>query len=300
MGEGNSLINLGDISKPATVLIEKISDAVGGVFKPYQIRRVAQAEAEAEKIHEVSRLEVTDLQRRALHRFVYEEPQKQANIEGITQLALPEVTEQGKPEELEKDWIADFFDKCRLISNEEMQQLWAKVLAGEANNPGSYSKRTITLLSTLDKSDAELFQRFCSVIWTFGPTNLVPLIFDPKAKIYMDLGLTFVSLTHLNDLGLINFNSIMGISNNGLPQKVLVWYYGNPVGLHFPKPEKNTLNFGHAMLTKAGHQLAPICASKPGVGFLEYVLEVWNKQGVQASLIKPDSSSSTPPKEVAS
>ena len=31
----SSLINLGELSKPATVLIEKISDAVGGVFKPY-------------------------------------------------------------------------------------------------------------------------------------------------------------------------------------------------------------------------------------------------------------------------
>jgi hypothetical protein len=42
MSNGGSLINLGEISKPATVLIEKIADAIGGVFKPYQIRRVAQ------------------------------------------------------------------------------------------------------------------------------------------------------------------------------------------------------------------------------------------------------------------
>ena len=30
----SSLINLGDLSKPATVLVEKISDAIGGIFKP--------------------------------------------------------------------------------------------------------------------------------------------------------------------------------------------------------------------------------------------------------------------------
>ncbi len=40
----NSIINLGELSKPATVLIEKISDAVGGIFKPYQIIRAAKAE----------------------------------------------------------------------------------------------------------------------------------------------------------------------------------------------------------------------------------------------------------------
>jgi hypothetical protein len=52
MSEGKSLINidLGNFSKPATVLIEKISDAVGGCFRPFQIKRIAKAESEAEII----------------------------------------------------------------------------------------------------------------------------------------------------------------------------------------------------------------------------------------------------------
>lgn len=33
----NPLVKLGDLTKPATFLIEKISDAVGGIFKPHQI-----------------------------------------------------------------------------------------------------------------------------------------------------------------------------------------------------------------------------------------------------------------------
>jgi len=44
------LAKLGDLTKPATVLIEKISDAVGGIFKPHQLVRVAKAEAEVERI----------------------------------------------------------------------------------------------------------------------------------------------------------------------------------------------------------------------------------------------------------
>jgi hypothetical protein len=35
----NSLINLGDLSKPMTALIEKISEAMGGLFKPIQVVR---------------------------------------------------------------------------------------------------------------------------------------------------------------------------------------------------------------------------------------------------------------------
>jgi hypothetical protein len=38
----------------------------------------------------------------------------------------------------------------------EMQNLWAQVLAGEANSPGTYSKRTVNFLSSLDKKDAAL------------------------------------------------------------------------------------------------------------------------------------------------
>jgi hypothetical protein len=49
MDDMNSLVNLGDLTKPATVLVEKISDAICGAFLPYQIKRVAKAEAEAEK-----------------------------------------------------------------------------------------------------------------------------------------------------------------------------------------------------------------------------------------------------------
>ena len=78
---GGGFINLGDLSKPATVLIEKISDAIGGIFRPYQIRRIAQAEGEAEKIRTLSQIEITDLQRRAIQRFVVEEAKKQQNIE---------------------------------------------------------------------------------------------------------------------------------------------------------------------------------------------------------------------------
>src|SRR2546421_4909743 len=85
MDEHTSLINIGELSKPATVVVEKIPDAVGGIFKPYQIVRVAKAEAEADRVRADSQIEISDLQRRAFHRFLEEEAKKQENIENITQ-----------------------------------------------------------------------------------------------------------------------------------------------------------------------------------------------------------------------
>lgn len=44
MSDGNSIIHFGDLSKPGTGLIKKVSEAFGGVFLPYQIKRIAEAE----------------------------------------------------------------------------------------------------------------------------------------------------------------------------------------------------------------------------------------------------------------
>ena len=103
MRNETSIINLGELSKPAEVLIEKISEAVGGVFKPYQIVRVARAEAEAERIRAESQIQISDLHRRALHRFLEEEAKKQQNIEEITREALPQLNDKSQPEKIEKD-----------------------------------------------------------------------------------------------------------------------------------------------------------------------------------------------------
>ena len=161
MTDLNVLGNIGELTKPATVLIEKISDAIGGIFRPGQIRRVADADAHALRVTGAAKIEISDLERRAIQRFASEEANKQSNIESITQKALPRLKPDAETEKVERDWIVDFFDKCRLISDEEMQHLWAEVLAGEGNSPGQFSKRTVSVLASLDKKDAMAFGTLC-------------------------------------------------------------------------------------------------------------------------------------------
>lgn len=282
MTNGNALINLGELSKPATVLIERVSDAVGGIFKPYQIKRLAQAEAEADKIKALAQIEIGDIQQRALARFLTEETKKQENIESITRKALPDVKEDANPQDVEEDWIAYFFDKSRLVSDEEMQSLWAKVLAGEANAPGQYSKRTVNMLSSLDKSDAMLFTRLCSFGWFLN--DIVPLIYNLQNDIYKNYGITFNDLKHLDDIGLISFSGVGSYAKQGLPEVVPIHYYGTPIHIQFPNKENNELVIGKVLLSKTGDELALISGSKPVDGFVDYVLGVWmNKKLVTFS-----------------
>ena len=286
MSNNNSIINFGDISKPAVILIEKISDLVGGYFKPYQIRRIASAEADADKIKALNKIEITELQQRALRRFVFEEAKKQDNIEAITAKALPYLKEDANPKDVEDDWLTNFFDKCRLISDEQMQALWAKLLAGEANSPGNYSKRTIDLLSSLDKAEALLFKSLCRFGWDMGidTDKIVPLIYDVKASIYTDHGITANGLMHLDDIGLIRLKkSIGGYVASVTGKTVCVYYYDTPVNIEFPSEQDAHLLTGLTLLANSGQELARICGSEPIPNFIDYVLHKWRDQGLIVS-----------------
>lgn len=286
MSNRNSLINLGNLSKPATVLIEKISDAVGGVFRPYQIKRVAKAEAEANKIKALADIAISEIAQRAMQRLVHEEEKKQENIEKITADAASQLNDDAKPENIDNDWIADFFDKCRLISDTEMQSLWSRILAGEANKPGSYSKRTVGLIANLDKADAQLLTNLLTFGWFLG--DVVPLIYDEQYEIYNKKGINFNSLNHLDDLGLITFGNISGFQRLKLPQIITVGYYQDPITVEFQEKENNSLNLGKVLLTKAGQQLAPVCGSTPSMDFKQFVLEKWHGFGYVASCPLPN------------
>jgi uncharacterized protein DUF2806 len=289
MDKSTSLIRVGDFAKPVDTLIVKISDAIGGLCKPWQIKRVAEAEAEAGKIAAVTQIEITELQRRAVVRFLAEEAKKQNNIESITYKALPQVASEAKPERMEDDWIANFFDKCRLISDEEMQTIWAKILAGEANAPGKFSKRTVNLLGSIDKFDAMLFFQLCSFVFQIGTGLPAPLVYNLNARIYTEFGLNFRTLTHLESTGLIHFDAMNEYLRRGLQQKTCVHYFGRPIWIEFPQPnESNVLNVGHAMFTGPGEELAPLCGAQPHQRIVEYVKEHWKRYGIKTEEPTPE------------
>jgi hypothetical protein len=277
MSNGFTLVDLGKLAEPAKVLIEKVSEAVGGCFKPFQIKRVARAEAEAEVIKAKAHIEISELQQRALARFITEEARNQENIERITQMALPLLENTSNPKNMEDDWIVNFFDKCRIVSDEEMQSLWSKVLAGEANAPGTFSKRTVNFLASLDKSDAQLFTSLCGFIWTLDEGIL--LIYDWEEPIYKEQGINFISLSHLDDIGLISFDNFMFAEKTELPKQLLTEYYGSVLQITFDKDADNSLDIGFAIFTRVGQQLVPICGSKPVEGFQDYVIKKWASKG---------------------
>src|SRR5439155_8369999 len=104
------------------------------------------------------------------------EAKRQLNIEAITKKALPLLEENSSPQDVKDDWITNFFEKSRIVSDEDMQRLWSRVLAGEANKPGTFSRRTVNLLADMEKLDAELFTNVYRFVWMIGLCGF-PLVF---------------------------------------------------------------------------------------------------------------------------
>lgn len=279
----NSLINLGDLSKPATVLIEKVCNAVGVLFEPTRIRRQARAEADADKIRALAKIELTSLEERALERLVHQEARKQENIERITAQAASQLPPDAQSDKLDEDWLAHFFKQCDTVSDVEMQSLWARVLSGEATAPGTYSRRTVDLVASMDKSDAAMFTSLGQFVWDHRDPK--PLIFDLQASEVQSAGLKFASFKHLDAIGLISFESLAGYRASGLGKSVVMDYFGSPVLLTLPKESGNDLDLGKVMLTSAGKELFRICGASKNDTYFTAVLDRWRKAGISVQVL---------------
>ncbi len=267
-----SLINIGELSRPATVLIEKISGAVGTIWEPTQIRRVAQARADEAMTLAQSEIEIADLHRRAAQRFVEEETRKQSNIESITGKAIENLDPEAPVEDVDDDWITNFFEKSRIVSDDDMQNLWSHILAGEANSPGSFSRKTVNLVSDLDKSSAQLFVTLCRFVWEINDT-LSPVVLNYTELLYKENGMGLFALGELDSIGLIRIG--LGFQVNNQPKNIRASYYGTPVRLSFPNESDNSLPVGKVLFTPSGEQLYPIIDATPIDGCYELVCDAW-------------------------
>ncbi|HAU1314582.1 TPA: DUF2806 domain-containing protein, partial [Legionella pneumophila] len=189
-------------SETLNLLIEKLSKAIGWYCEPKQIRRLAKADAEAKLISTNSDIKSQELydayEKRKIHQGIKDEK----NISNIILKCLISMKEATKADDVDDDWLRFFFEKAKMVSDEQMQDIWANLLSGELEKPGSFSKRTINLVELLDKSDAKLFTSLCS-FGVYHGGSLYPLIIDYQNQVYIEKGLNFEKLQHLDNIGLI-------------------------------------------------------------------------------------------------
>ncbi len=140
--------------------------------------------------------------------------------------------DQGKLNDIKMD--NDFFwntvEHAKTISNEEMQELVAKIIAGEYNNPGIYSMSTLQTLKMLGKKELELFERICSLcINNYEiPQGVFSLREDLK-PVLTSIRIDFGSLQTLQNLGLFLPNDMIKSFENPEKKDFALQYFDRQI-----------------------------------------------------------------------
>lgn len=281
------------LSGPLTKLIETISNGVGKLYEPTHIKRLAKAKASevhllSESILEADLLPIkydegailidgtdfTEMAKRAESRLAFQELKKQNNIDCVVGYAAQSLSsvEQVSDDPVDVDWITRFFDSVADVSSQEMQVIWGRILAGEVNQPGSFSLRTLEIVKNLSKSDAELFTKVATLVVTSESEKLI----CSDSEILNKYGISYTNLMLLDECGLINSSGTL--SYNPIVTKEHKYFFYSTERIAFftdLSDDEIKMSFGVHTLTSAGRELLSIVESKPSNDyFLDYVKKI--------------------------
>lgn len=198
--------------KPLEKLFEVVGKWLGTVYRPTSIRKEADAKAyEIEVIERAkakSQVEWNEIRLewhlRIQERLEGKENKRQNNIDTTVAIAAEKIllSQKISDKEVSEDWATRFFNIAQDISDEEVQLLWGRILAGEIQNPKTYSLRTLELLKNLSKEEALLLVKIGNLAlfekWRY-------FIFNPDNWKYLkdNYWITFTDLLLLREIGIL-------------------------------------------------------------------------------------------------
>lgn len=244
--------------------------------EPEHVVRMAQAEREAAIIRAQSEIEVTDLQQRAVERWAMEQERHQWNLEKINHGALLNLQPDAKPDQVADDWLENVFDKCRHVSDREMQSLWSKIIASEFNQPGSFSRKTVNMMVDIGSEDARTFARLCRFQCTvFGETH--PMVIGRDQSIYLAEGILSDDLKVLTELGLIEATDGTW-TENVQGRSFTVHYFNRSISTGY-LPGQEIVMLGRVRYTRAGREISRIIPLTELPEFFEWLKTIMRPQG---------------------
>ncbi|MCJ8294269.1 MAG: TIGR03899 family protein [Colwellia sp.] len=206
---------------------------------------------------------------------------KQKNIENIMQKTLTYCADFEIGQRTDLDWFSRYIALCEEVSNPTMQDLWAKILAGELTKPGAFSFKALQVFRDMSIFDAKLLAKACSLSIKDPNKKGIRLItgayqqpglfnfFSKQRQQYCNLshyGLNYADLLALSEnhliylqeseSSLINKGEVLQFSYNGLPLKLtaiksnicLQFYKFTPLGAelaHLISDKSNDEFFEH-------------------------------------------------------
>ena len=213
-------------------------------------------------------------------RVRFQEEKRQQNIAAIVTQAAAQLPDgEVEDREPDHDWTARFFSEAQDVSSEQMQLLWAKVLAGEVEHQGSTSVQTLGILKNLDRKTAEIFARLCSACVYLIPNErhmfdarVLSLGSSAGSNVLAPYGFDYATLNLLNEHGLIisDYHSWRDygpcVRHGGDAGSVLPLRYQDRYWVLDPMPGfqmQDQIRLHGVSLTSSGRELASIVGCEP-------------------------------------
>lgn len=221
LNELESIAKIPGIKKLAEVTASGIGSVAGAIVAPWvagrhakakliearaeadSMRIIAQAQGDAMQIlsqgSESVPLEVTTDQ--TAQRLEYQERKRQSNLVSVVSRAAEDLGEEEVPDqEPDHDWIARYFEYVKDVTEKDVQELWARVLAGTVRSPGSVSLRTLSMLRDMSSIEARTFKEAMRyriedfIYWKFCVESSDVLTYDDFNYRFFDIGLFYSTI----------------------------------------------------------------------------------------------------------
>ena len=158
------------LSEPLTKLVDVIASGCKWIAEPYQIKRIADANAYASSVQ--SKEDFKQGLRNSLLEYTQRsmlsvrENRQIENLVNIINYAGQELQAIDKINDtpVSPEWSSRFFDYAQNIYEEEAQTIWAKILAQETATPGKFFKRTLNILYNIEPFEAKWFAKLCQFV----------------------------------------------------------------------------------------------------------------------------------------
>lgn len=222
------------------------------------------------------------IEERTVKRARLSQLRKQNNIENIMKKTLGYCANSDIKQKTDYDWFSRYIALSEEVSNPTMQDLWAKILAGELTKPGSFSFKALQVFRDMSIHDAKLLAKACSLAIKEPQNKGIRLLtgvyqqpgllnfFTKDRQQHFNLshfGLNYADLlalaeNHLiylqeSEASLMNKGDVIQFNYNGLALKITA--------------KKSDISLQFYKFTPLGAELAHLISDKSNTEYFEHV-----------------------------
>lgn len=207
--QGNEIVEL--INNNLSAIVTPITAVASALFTAFFFRNKTDIE-EFEKVKAGKLAEVAD-DLLASGKMSYMDFYKAKNFLQIAKIADENNRKEYHPkneklvidENFRFDWYVKFYEASGNVTEEDIQIIWAKLLCGEVNKPGSISTKVIEVMKNMDVYEAELFEKVLSHSVVYYNAAFFPNYKNLLKK----ADISYNDILYLDELGLIYADSLL-------------------------------------------------------------------------------------------